>query len=97
MTDQMVGNVEAEKKAELKLVSKDDQLPAASEKSVPAGCVERILNFRDRNLMISACREFCTEKGKGDYKAQAKLDKVSKIISFDETIEYFGMIEDSVE
>ena len=94
----MIGNVETEKKAELKLVSKDDQVEAAPvEKSIPAGCVERVLNFRDRNLIIGACREFCQEKGKGDYKAQAKLDKVSKIISFQETLEYFEMIEDSME
>ena len=98
MTDQMIGNVETEKKTELKLVSKDDQLPvSAPEKSVPAGCVERVLNFRDRNLIIGACREFCQGMGKGDYKAQAKLDKVSKIISFQETLEYFEMIEESME
>jgi len=63
----------------------------------PAGTVERVLNFRDRNLLIGACREFCQKDGKGDHKAQAKLDRVVKLVKFDETVEYFNMIDDSLE
>ncbi len=63
----------------------------------PAGTVARVLNFRDRNMLIGSCREFCQKDGKGDYKAQAKLDRISKLISFEETLEYFEMIDDSIE
>lgn len=63
----------------------------------PPGTVERVLNFRERNLLIGACRQFCDKDGKGDHKAQAKLDRVSKLMSFQETIEYFHMIDDSIE
>jgi hypothetical protein len=69
----------------------------AKERKQPAGTVERILNFRDRNLLIGACREFCQADGKGDHKAQAKLDRVTKLILLEETIRYFEMIDDSLE
>lgn len=67
------------------------------ERKQPAGTVERILNFRERNLLIGACREFCQKDGKGDHKAQAKLDRVTKLICFEETVRYFDMIDDGLE
>lgn len=63
----------------------------------PVGTVERVLNFRDRNLLIGACRQFCDKDKNGDHKAQSKLDRVSKLLNLDETVEYFNMIDDSVE
>lgn len=74
----------------------DSQVPIP-DKKIPEGHVERTLNFRDRNLLVGACREFCREKGKGDHKAQSKLDRVTKIVSFEETLDYFNMIDDAHE
>jgi hypothetical protein len=67
------------------------------EKKTPAGCVERVLNYRDRNLLVGACRAFCSKDGHKGFKDQAKLDKVSKIVLFDETLDYFDMIDESLE
>lgn len=71
--------------------------PSKEEKKPPAGCVERVLNFRDRNILIGACRQFCDKDGKGDHKAASRLDRVTKILCLQETIDYFAMIDDSLE
>lgn len=63
----------------------------------PAGTVGRILNFRDRNLLVGACRDFCSKEGKGNHKAQSKLDRITKLVVFQETVDYFDMIDDSLE
>lgn len=63
----------------------------------PSGTVKRVLNFRDRNLLMGACRAWCDKDGKGDHKAHSKLDRLDKIISFQETVDYFTMIDDFLE
>jgi hypothetical protein len=63
----------------------------------PVGCVERVLNFRDRNLIIGACREFCLKDGKGGHKAQSKLNRLTKLLDLQETVDYFEMVNDSME
>jgi hypothetical protein len=70
---------------------------AASPEEQPIGTVKRVLNFRDRNLLIGACRQWADKDGKGDHKGQSKVDRLTKAISFQETIDYFNMIDDSVE
>ena len=67
---------------------------APSEQKCPSGCVERTLNFRERNLLVGAARDYCEKKEHGDYKSQAKLARLSKLISFEETLDYFEMIDD---
>lgn len=71
--------------------------PVSEPPKQPQGTVERVLNFRERNLLVGACREFCQKDGKGDHKAQSKLDRLTKLVAFDETVEYFNMIDDSLE
>lgn len=63
----------------------------------PIGCVERILNFKDRNNLYGACRAFCAKDGHKGFKDTVKLDRLNKIIKFEETLEYFAMIDDSLE
>lgn len=63
----------------------------------PAGTVARDLNFRDRDMVIAACRESCAKEGKGGHKYQVKLDKLMKLLNVEEVAEYFDMIQDSVE
>lgn len=63
----------------------------------PSGTVERVLNFQERSLLIFACKIYCSRQDKGDHKAQSKLDRLTKIVSYDETVEYFDMIDDSLE
>lgn len=65
-----------------------------SEKKIPEGCVTRTLNFQDRNLITTACRVYVKGE-KGKYKGQFKVERVVKLMSFDETVEYFLMINDS--
>ena len=75
---------------------------AASQKC-PSGCVERLLNFRERNLLIGAARDYCGKvdrhgnKEHGDYKNQSKLDRLAKLVAFSETLEYFEVINDHYE
>jgi len=66
-------------------------------KKAPIGCVERILNFKDRNNLFGACRAFCAKEGHQGFKDQTKLDRLDKIILFQETLEYFAMIDDCLE
>lgn len=63
----------------------------------PAGTVERVLNFQERSLLAAACKSYCAKKDKGDHKAQSKLVRLLKLLSYDDTVEYFDMIDDSVE
>lgn len=70
---------------------------APESKKPPIGCVERILNFKDRNNLFGACRAFCAKEGHQGFKDQTKLDRLNKIILFEETLEYFAMIDDVLE
>lgn len=67
------------------------------EKRAPVGCVERILNFKDRNNLFGACRAYCAREGHKGFKDQDKLSRLNKIILFEETLEYFAMIDDLLE
>lgn len=64
------------------------------EKKVPEGHVVRTLTFRDRNLIVGACK-FYVKGEKGKYKGQFKVDRVSKLLCFEETLDYFNMMNDS--
>lgn len=66
----------------------------AEEKKVPEGHVVRTLSFRDRNLIVGACK-FYVQGEKGKYKGQFKVDRVSKLLCFEETLDYFNMVNDS--
>lgn len=66
----------------------------AEEKKVPEGHVVRTLSFRDRNLIVGACK-FYVKGEKGKYKGQFKVDRVSKLLSFEETLEYFNLMNDA--
>lgn len=71
---------------------------APVEKNDQPGCVKRVLNFRDRNQIMVACRAWFqrNEKSdKNDEKAILRMNKVQKLLAFEETMEYFEMIEDS--
>lgn len=79
-------------------------LPEESDAAVdarkqPVGTVERILNFQERSLLVAAGKIYCykKEQEKGDYKAQAKLSKLIKVLFHEETVDYFDMIDDSIE
>lgn len=91
---QLVENAPREGVAQaLKLVEENPSTPA-QERRVPEGCVVRTLNFRDRNLIVGACRAYAQGE-KGKYKGQFKLERVTKVLNFDETREYYEMINDS--
>lgn len=76
----------------------DDATPAAADpKRAPVGHAERILSFKDRNNLFGACRAFCAREGHQGFKDQTKLDRLNKIILFEETLEYFAMLDDSLE
>lgn len=77
-------------------VTREMLSPKDSEKKTqpPDGCVTRMLNFRDRNLIVGACRVYAKGE-RGKYKGQFKVDSVVKLMSFDETTEYYNMINDA--
>jgi hypothetical protein len=74
-----------------------DAEEAEVPRGVPAGCVERILSFRDRNFIIGACRAFCEKDGHKGFKDQAKLSRLNKLLAFEETLEYFAEFDDTLE
>lgn len=77
---------------------KGDPAPTAPvEKKVPPGCVERVLNFRDRNTLIGAGRDFCRKPEHKKLKDLEKLDRLSKVLCLEETIEYFFKIQDWID
>lgn len=79
------------------LIQPEAKLPAEASK-IPAGCVERLLNFRDRDIIISATRDYCkSDGGHADHKHQSKLDKITKLLNLEECIEYFDMINEAYE
>lgn len=69
------------------------------ERKCPTGHVERVLNYKDRHLILLACASAVSgtrDKKSGDYKAMVKLDKVKKLLGFEAVEEYFETIDDSV-
>lgn len=66
----------------------------SAEVKCPPGCVERVLNYRERNLLIGAARDHCGKKENADFKNQSKLDRLTKLVAFIESLEYFEMLDD---
>ena len=66
-------------------------------KEQPPGTVKRTLNFRDRNMLIGAARNWCSRDDQKKLKDQDKLVRLGRIISFDETIEFIAMLTDAQE
>jgi len=68
------------------------------EPQIPEGCVARSLNFRDRRLILFACRTFVMGKERkgSDYKKMSKLDKVVKLLGDEAVDDYFDRIEEDV-
>lgn len=73
---------------------KEGPITLSDKNKLPPGCVERILSFRDRNLIIGACRAWCQKQDRSDQKAITKLDRIQKLLVFEETVEYYEMIDD---
>lgn len=73
----------------------DKALTAAQEQ--PPGTVRRVLNFRDRNLLVGAARSWCARDDQKKLKDQDKLIRLGRLISFDETLEYMAMLTDAQE
>lgn len=69
----------------------------AAPKKIPTGHVERVLNMRDRNFLIGACRAYCETAKHRKFKDQEKLDRLKKLLSFEETLDYMAMIDDSLD
>lgn len=90
---QMLRNSDVQRQA----IPSGGSLRAKDNVKPPAGCVERLLNFRDRNILIGACRQYCDKDGKGDYKSASRLDRATRLLNLQETIEYFTMLDDSLE
>lgn len=74
---------------------KDSELVA--ERKIPPGHVERVLNFKDRNFIVGACRVYCEKDGHKTYKDQKKLDQVTKLLDFETTLDYYAVISDRTE
>lgn len=67
----------------------------AQAKKPPPGHVERSLTVLDRNMIVGAALAYCAqEANKG--KHQHMLVRAKKLLDFDETVEYFAMVNDSV-
>lgn len=71
--------------------------PSPEPPKQPVGTVERVLNFQDRSLLLFGCKLYCKDPSKGDYRSQSRLTKLDKLLVHDETVEYFEMIDDSLE
>lgn len=69
----------------------------AAPRPPPPGHVERVLTMRDRNLIVGACISLCGRDGHKKAKDQENLHRVKRLLSFDETLEYFAMNNDWAE
>lgn len=79
---------------------KTDEAPAQFSPPptpIPPGCVERILSMRDRNLIVGACVSYCAKEGKRKVKEQVNLERVKRLFRFEETVEYFALMNDAVD
>ena len=70
------------------------ELPEPVPAEQPPGTTKRRLNVRERNLLIGACRARCTQEGHTKLKDQDKLNRIGKLVKFEETLEYIAMITD---
>lgn len=68
-----------------------------AERKAPPGCVERILNVKDRNFIVGACRVYCEKEGHKGFKDQKKLDQVTKLLNFEATLDYNAVVNDHGE
>jgi hypothetical protein len=68
----------------------------AFRKPPAASCVERVLSMRDRNLIVGACVTYCGQAGNRKIKEQVYLERVKRLLRFDETVEYLAMINDAI-
>lgn len=72
--------------------------PSSEEKKkVPLGCVERELTMRDRNMIVGACADYCASEGHKGYKDIEKLGRVKRILGWEETLDYFAMVNDAAD
>lgn len=67
------------------------------EPKVPEGCVERTLTMRDRNAIVGACEAYCQKEGHKGLLDQTRLNKIKKLLNWDETLEYFAMLDDALD
>lgn len=74
-----------------------EPVSAPAERKIPEGCVERRLTMRDRNAIIGACQAYCLKDGHKGLSDQARLNKVKKMLNWDETLEYFAMVDDALD
>jgi hypothetical protein len=53
--------------------------------------------MRDRNLIVGACVSYCAKEGKRKVKEQVNLERVKRLFRFEETVEYFALMNDAVD
>lgn len=58
------------------------------------GFVAQELTMKDRNLVIGACRAYCQRKGEKRIENHQFLERLNRILAFDETLEFYAMIGD---
>lgn len=63
----------------------------------PDGHVARHLSIRDRNAVVGACVSYCMKDGHKALADQTRLNRVKRMMNFDETLEYYAMIDESLE
>lgn len=91
--EQLIKNVTREALADA--IRKDEG--PAPEKKAPLGCVERVLDMRNKNAVIGACTLYCQKDGHKGLIDQTRLNRLKKLFNWDETLEYFAMIDDSLD
>jgi hypothetical protein len=64
------------------------------KKKAPEGTVTRTLNMRDRNQIGGALQGYVKGE-KARFKGQYKLDRILKLLCFQETMDYYDMVNDS--
>lgn len=64
----------------------------ATKKDPYPGCVKRVLNFRDRLIILNAVAEDL--KGKGDIKSLARVQKLTELLDGEGVDIYFESMDD---
>lgn len=70
--------------------------PEGTDKQ-PLGTVKRVLTMMDRNAVLGACQAYCQKDGHKGITDQTRLYRIKKLLGWDETLEYFAMIDDSFQ
>jgi hypothetical protein len=56
-----------------------------------------MLSMSDRNMSVGAALAYCQKEGHKKIKDHRKLEQLKRLVGFEETLDYFAMINDALD